>query len=68
MLLVSAIVRARVVTYRNCTELNKVCKGCIALLGAKNKGGKTRFTPIFNKAMYDANKSNDRDKDGIACE
>jgi hypothetical protein len=67
-LLVTPIAQARVVTYRNCTELNKVYKGGVALPGAKNKGGKTRFTPMFNKALYDANKSKDRDKDGIACE
>ncbi len=68
MLLLAPVVHARVVTYKNCTELNKVYKGGVALPGAKNKGGKTRFTPVYNKALYDANKSRDRDKDGIACE
>jgi hypothetical protein len=68
MLLMTPVVHARVVTYRNCTELNKVYKGGVARPGAKNKGGKTRYTPFFNQALYDANKSRDRDKDGIACE
>jgi hypothetical protein len=45
-----------------------VYKGGVALPGAKNKGGKTRSKPLFSKALYDANKSKDRDKDGIACE
>jgi hypothetical protein len=68
MLLLAPVVHARVVTYKNCTELNKIYKGGVALPGAKNKGGKTRYTPVYNKALYDANKSKDRDKDGIACE
>ncbi|OKO87778.1 YhjA [Geobacillus proteiniphilus] len=34
----------------------------------KNKGGKTRYKPYVSKALYDANKRLDRDKDGIACE
>lgn len=67
-LLLAPVVHARVVTYKNCTELNKVYKGGVALPGAKNKGGKTRYTPVYNKPLYDANKSRDRDKDGIACE
>jgi len=68
VLLFTPVVTARTVTYRNCTELNKVYKGGVALPGAKNKGGKTRYKPLFSKALYDANKSKDRDKDGIACE
>lgn len=68
MLLLAPVVHARVVIYRNCTELNKVYKGGVALPGAKNIGGKTRYTPVYNKALYDANKSRDRDKDSIACE
>lgn len=68
MLLLAPVVHARVVTYKNCTELNKVYKGGVALPGAKNIGGKTRYTPYYSKALYDANKSRDRDKDGIACE
>ena len=54
--------------FKNCTELNKVYPGGVALPGAVNSGGKTKKTPKFNKALYIANKKSDRDKDGIACE
>lgn len=55
-------------TYKNCTELNKVYKGGVALPGATNSGGATRYQPKFNRALYLANKKSDRDNDGIACE
>lgn len=55
--------------YKNCTELNKVYKGGVAKSSTtKNKGGKTKYKPFVSKALYDANKGKDRDKDGIACE
>lgn len=55
--------------YKNCTELNKDYKGGVAKAkGVKNKGGKTKYTPHVSKALYEANKSKDRDKDFIACE
>ena len=55
-------------TFKNCTDLNKVYKGGVALPGATNSGGATRYQPKFNKALYLANKKSDRDNDGIACE
>ena len=55
-------------TFKNCTELNKVYPGGVALPGAVNKGGKTKLTPKYDKKLYTANKKSDRDKDGIACE
>ena len=55
-------------TFKNCTELNKVYPGGVALPGAVNKGGNTKQTPKFSKKLYEANKKSDRDKDGIACE
>ncbi len=55
-------------TFRNCTELNKVYKGGVALPGAVNQGGATKHEPKFSKALYMANKKSDRDNDGIACE
>ncbi|MFC4411250.1 excalibur calcium-binding domain-containing protein [Chungangia koreensis] len=59
----------KVVTYKNCTELNKVYKGGLArAANVKNKGGKTKYTPFVSQALYDANKKMDRDKDSIACE
>ena len=54
--------------FKNCTELNKVYPGGVAKPGAVNKGGKTKKTPKYNKALYTANKKSDRDRDGIACE
>lgn len=61
--------KTNVKTYKNCTELNKVYKGGVARSSSvKNKGGKTRYKPYVSKALYDANKKSDRDKDLIACE
>ena len=54
--------------FKNCTELNKVYPGGVALPGAVNAGGATKKEPKYDKALYAANKSSDRDKDGIACE
>ena len=54
--------------FKNCTELNKVYPGGVALPGAVNAGGQTKLTPKFDKKLYEANKKTDRDKDGIACE
>ena len=54
--------------FKNCTELNKVYPGGVALPGAANKGGATKKTPKYDKALYTANKKSDRDGDGIACE
>lgn len=60
--------QAAVKVFKNCTELNRVYPGGVALPGAVNSGGKTMKEPKFNKALYNANKKSDRDKDGIACE
>ena len=54
--------------FKNCTELNKVYPGGVALTGAVNSGGITKKQPKYDKALYSANKKSDRDKDGIACE
>ena len=54
--------------FKNCTELNKIYPGGVALPGAINSGGKTKKEPKYDKALYNANKKSDRDKDGIACE
>ena len=54
--------------FKNCTELNKVYPGGVALPGAVNAGGATKKEPKYDKSLYTANKSSDRDKDGIACE
>ena len=54
--------------FKNCTELNKVYPGGVALPGAVSSGGATKKAPKYDKALYNANKKSDRDKDGIACE
>ena len=54
--------------FKNCTELNKVYPGGVALPGAINVGGSTKKSPKYNNALYLANQKSDRDKDGIACE
>ena len=60
--------QAAVQVFKNCTELNKVYPGGVALPGAMNSGGATKLTPKYDKKLYEANKKSDRDKDGIACE
>lgn len=54
--------------FKNCTELNKVYPGGVALPGAVNTGGAIKKEPKYDKALYAANKKSDRDNDGIACE
>jgi hypothetical protein len=60
--------QAAVKVFKNCTQLNKVFPGGVALPGAVNSGGVTKKEPKYDKALYNANKKSDRDKDGIACE
>jgi hypothetical protein len=60
--------QAAVKVFKNCTELNKVYPGGVALPGAVNSGGTTKKEPKYNKSLYMANMKSDRDKDGIACE
>jgi hypothetical protein len=45
--------------FKNCTELNKVYPGGVALPGAINSGGVTKKVPKHNKALYLANKKSD---------
>ncbi len=56
-------------TYSNCTKLNRVYPHGVGKPGARDK---TSGTPVTNfkrsRALYRANKSRDRDGDGIACE
>nr|WP_083842024.1 excalibur calcium-binding domain-containing protein [Fictibacillus macauensis] len=55
--------------FKNCTALNRVYKGGVARSAhVRNKGGKTHYKPFVSKALYDANRRSDRDKDYIACE
>lgn len=55
--------------YKNCTALQKVYAGGVALSSKSvNKGGKIKLKPTVNSKVYNLNKSLDRDKDGLACE
>ena len=54
--------------FKNCTELNKVYPGGVAMPGAVNIGGASKKEPKYSRALYVPNKKSDRDKDGIACE
>ena len=64
-----ASAKTTVKKYANCKALNKDYKGGVARSASvKNKGGKTHYKPFVSKALYDANKSKDRDHDLIACE
>ena len=54
--------------YANCTELRKDYRGGVARPGAVNQGGKTTYQPFYDSALFEANSTSDRDKDGVACE
>ena len=64
----STPVNAAAKKFKNCSELNKIYPGGVALPGAVNAGGVTKKEPKYDKALYTANKKSDRDGDGIACE
>ena len=68
LLLTSNPAQGAAKVFKNCTELNRVYSGGVALPGAVNARGMTKMTPKCNKNLYEANKKSDRDKDGIACE
>jgi len=62
---------ASVVHYKNCTAMHKHYKHGVGKVGARDKvKGKTKPVTNFtrNTALYNKNKSMDRDKDGVACE
>jgi hypothetical protein len=54
--------------FKNCTTLNKVYPGGVALRGAVSEGGTAKLTTKYDKKLYEANKKSDRDKDGITRE
>ena len=54
--------------FKNCTAMHVVYKGGVERPGAKQIGGKLKYKPFVSLALYTANKSLDRDHDGIACE
>jgi len=69
--LAAASAAAKPPTFGNCTQMHARYKGGIARTGTRDKranGGKARYKPYINTAYYNANKTMDRDHDGIACE
>jgi hypothetical protein len=69
----TGVVMTKVVSFKNCTALHKKYPGGVAKAGVKYNlvsGKKKAFKvkPKISTALYKANKSLDRDKDGIACE
>ena len=54
--------------FKNCTEVHQTYKGGIAKPGYKQVGMVTKYAPKVDLALYNANSSMDRDKDGVACE
>lgn len=56
-------------SYRNCTALNRDYPHGVGRPGARDN---TSGTPVTNfkrsRSLYNANRSRDRDRDGIACE
>lgn len=65
---ISTTVKSKPVKYKNCSTLNSVYPGGVALPGAVNKGGGVSLKPTFDRQVYSMNTNLDRDKDGIACE
>ncbi|HVE64473.1 MAG TPA: DUF1524 domain-containing protein [Mycobacteriales bacterium] len=57
--------------YANCDEMHRDYPGGVARPGAVDQranGGRARYRPHYDQALYDANTESDRDQDGIACE
>jgi Excalibur calcium-binding domain len=59
---------AAVRVFKNCSELNSVYPGGVAMPGAVNIGTPSKKEPKYDKDLYRANQKSDRDGDGIACE
>jgi hypothetical protein len=59
LILSSTPANAAAKVFKNCTELNKVYPGGVALPGAVNAGGSTKLTPKYDKNLYLANQKSD---------
>lgn len=64
---------APVQVFRNCADLNAIYPGGVARVGVTGNtvSGSLRpfgITPLFDDALYEANRARDGDADGIACE
>jgi hypothetical protein len=56
--------------FKNCTDMHRTYPGGVAKPGAKDhrSSGHAKHVPHVSAALYEANSTMDRDKDGIACE
>lgn len=71
LMTISVPAEAKPKVYKNCAAMNKVYKHGVGLKGAKDKhSASSKAVTNFkvDKAVYNANKKRDRDKDKIACE
>ena len=65
----SAVVQPQPKRYANCTALNRdFVSGVAQSSRSRNKGARIRLKPVVNPAVYNLNRSLDRDRDGIVCE
>lgn len=56
-------------TFKNCTAMHQKYPHGVGMPGARDKTSGTPVTTFTrSKALYQANKKSDRDKDQIACE
>jgi hypothetical protein len=69
LLLGSTSALAATPTYRNCSQLNRAYPHGVGKPGAHDHTSGTPVTTFKRSAaLYRANASHDRDRDGIACE
>jgi hypothetical protein len=69
LLLGSTSALAAAPSYQNCTQLNRAYPHGVGKPGAHDHTGGTPVTTFKRSAaLYRANASKDRDRDGIACE
>ena len=58
--------------FANCTALHQVYPHGVGKVGAHDKGKNKNFRPVTtfkrDNALYQANRTLDRDHDGVACE
>ena len=65
------VAQPRAKTYKNCTALNRDYPHGVGKRGARDVvRGSTKPVTNFarNNALYNANSTKDRDRDGVACE
>jgi hypothetical protein len=71
IVLMPGAAHASVRHFANCTAMHTVYKGGVSRKGAvdhRSNGGHAKYRPYVSTPLYNANRSMDRDHDGIACE